>query len=478
MNNGLSLEPGEVFADRYTIVERIGQGGMGVVYLATEELAGKQRKIALKLIRADRLADQRAIDKLINEGALTQDIRHPNVVAVYNVGESGGKPFVAMDYVEGHSLREWHRRKINAREEISLPVVGAIIGALLDGLEAAHALGIVHRDLKPENVILTDEPSDDTAALQILDFGIAHTPGTSVSATGTGLGTPRYMAPEQITNPDGVEPSADLYSLSVIFYELLMDVLPQGHWQPPSGGRPDISVGIDQIIETGLSNRPATRQQSVAEYRQQLNAVLADAETEIDPPLPPPVNPDRKRARNILVGAGGGMALLIGAVMLIPDEDYTGEPSDHWTEEIGPDGDAPVDEAVDGSSGSVEPLESNRTPREPDIPPEQPSTYAALSGGWAEHNGGYFEVAVQPNGYFTGRGHDAEGIPVLLEGNIPTQEIAAAASGMMYPGQLKVNDACHISFTVYNADGSTALASQFHIGHVPDNPCPPHLGGM
>src|SRR5690606_6863726 len=107
-----------------------------------------------KLIRADRLVNQAAIDKLISEGALTQDIRHPNVVAVYNVGEADGQPFVAMEYVDGVSLREWHQRQYAARQEIPLASVAEIIKSLLEGLDAAHQLNIIHRDLKPENIVL------------------------------------------------------------------------------------------------------------------------------------------------------------------------------------------------------------------------------------------------------------------------------------------------------------------------------------
>lgn len=93
---------------------------------------------------------------------------------------------------------------------------------------------MIHRDLKPENIMLTEEPTETAAPLKILDFGIARaTSGATDSGTGTGLGTPRYMAPEQVTAADTAGSAADIYSLSVIFYELLVDVLPQGHWQPP-----------------------------------------------------------------------------------------------------------------------------------------------------------------------------------------------------------------------------------------------------
>ncbi|MDX1294470.1 MAG: serine/threonine-protein kinase, partial [Hyphomonas sp.] len=263
-----TLETGTVFADRYVIEDIVGRGGMGVVYKATDTLA--EKTVALKLIRPERLGGANAVKRLIAEGITARDIRHPNIVAVYDVGESGGQPFVSMEYLGGKSVRTWHREKVQKREDVPLRVAARIIAEILDGLKAAHDAGVIHRDLKPENIILLDEPTAEAAPLKILDFGIARAGEGLESGTGTGLGTPRYMAPEQITHADSVGPSADLYSVSILFYELLVDVLPQGHWQPPSGGRADVPLGIDMLIEKGLSNRPANRPQSAQEYRKAL----------------------------------------------------------------------------------------------------------------------------------------------------------------------------------------------------------------
>lgn len=148
-----------------------------------------------------------------------------------------------------------------------------IVSQILAGLDAAHKAGVVHRDLKPENVMLAGEPSDAGADLKILDFGVARAAGAGDTGA-TSLGTRGYMAPEQITAPDAAQPSADLYSLSVMFYELLVGVVPQGHWQPPSAGRSDVPAAIDDLIQRGLSNNPRQRPQSVAEYAQALNAAM------------------------------------------------------------------------------------------------------------------------------------------------------------------------------------------------------------
>ena len=266
------LKPGDVFAGRYEVKQLIGEGGMGVVYRALDKLTSKE--IALKLIRADRLAGGRdAVERLIREGVTSRDIRHPNVVAVYDVGEADGQPYMSMEFLSGQSLRAWTRQRLQTSTDCSMLTAANIIAEILAGLDAAHKAGVVHRDLKPENVMLTTEPNDRGASLKILDFGVARAAGGSDTGA-TSLGTRGYMAPEQITAPDSAQPAADLYSLSVMFYELLVGVLPQGHWQPPSGGRSDVPAAIDKLIERGLANSPRMRPQNVAEYGKALSEAM------------------------------------------------------------------------------------------------------------------------------------------------------------------------------------------------------------
>ncbi len=433
--NGPELAPGSIFAGRYTVVEKIGQGGMGVVYRAKETLAGRDREIALKLIRSDRLTDQKSIDKLLSEGALTQDIRHPNVVGVYNVGDAGGQPFVAMEFVEGVSLREWLRRQVTNRLDVPLLTAGSIIRSLLDGLDAAHKMGIVHRDLKPENVMLTGDPGSEGAPLKILDFGIARTPGGQESGTGTGLGTPRYMAPEQITNPDSVTPPADLYSLSVIFYELLMEVLPQGHWQPPSGGRPDVGPAVDKLIEQGLSNRPGSRPQDVADYRAKLDAALKAVRVE---PIGGGSGIDRvkeehrfdpKTLKIIGFSSAGVLALLVlvGVIGNIP----------------APDPDFSRDELLSGQWVLTSPVQNQIL--------------------------GSFNMTVLDDGSFSGMGIYDNDPAASVTGNVRNGSYQASANGGSAQGTITQdqNSPCH--FTLQSG-GFSAL---FHVYHPPGAPCPP-----
>jgi serine/threonine protein kinase/uncharacterized membrane protein YhaH (DUF805 family) len=264
---GKLLDVGSVFADRYGILAVIGEGGMGVVYRALDRVVKKE--VALKLVRAERLAGADAVPRLIREGATARDIRHPNIVAVYDVGEVRGQPFLSMEYLQGKSLYAWNRERMFAHKECSMKTASRIVEEILQGLDAAHRAGVVHRDLKPENIMLLSEPNDQGVKLKILDFGVARAAGggdTGATATGT-IG---YMAPEQKRAPDAARPTADLYSLSVIFYELLVDADPEGVWEPPSKGRKDVPPGIDALILKGLSKRPNLRPQSVADYAREL----------------------------------------------------------------------------------------------------------------------------------------------------------------------------------------------------------------
>lgn len=277
--HGQPLEIGTVIEDRFVIDELIGFGGMGVVYRATDKMIN--RTVALKLIRPGKVFGERELKRLKQEGVTARDIRHKNVVAVYDVREYQGQPFIVMEYLEGPSLRKWHREWKECSASVPMNKVRQIIEQILEGLAAAHEAGVVHRDLKPENVIVT-ENTRDSVRVKILDFGIARAIESGVPAEGA-LGTMGYMAPEQFTMADLAGPSADLYSVSVMFYELLADVIPCGHWQPPSAGRTDVAHRIDELIQHGLANRPASRIQSADEYLARLNdrpfvkpAALAD----------------------------------------------------------------------------------------------------------------------------------------------------------------------------------------------------------
>jgi len=465
-----TLDPGTVFADRYTIESVIGIGGMGVVYRATDRIGS--REVALKLIRSDRLGGAAAINRLIAEGVTTQDIRHKNIVAVYHVDQLEGRPFIAMEFVNGVSLREWHRKQVNGRTDVPMKVAARIIREVLDGLQAAHELNVIHRDLKPENIMLTAEPNEAAVPLKILDFGIARAAGKQVeSGTGTGLGTPRYMAPEQITNPDSAGPPADLYSLSIIFYELLVDVLPTGGWQPPSSGRADVPASIDALIQSGLQNRPASRPQTVAEYREKLDAAMSGTQVVRRQALLDDRTKGEREAKpkNLLKIGGGIFVGLVGlglvANLVNNHEDGGGSSGGGQTNLIGSTGGATTtndDSGVgtDDDSGSGD---------------ETGPGYGILSGAWMDDERGVYRINVNPDGSFSGQGQGGNGIPISLSGSFQGNNgtFSATAPTGTFPGRVQWDGHdCHIGFQMYHPNGSLLAQGQFHVDHEPGQPCP------
>ena len=267
------LKTGDIVAEKFEIERQIGQGGMGAVYKATELLTGNPA--ALKVISPRRQLTEAETKRLIDEGVTARQINHQNIVQIHDIGLHRGAPYIAMEYIEGKPLHIWRTEKMSQGHSVSMQVASNIIREILNGLEAAHARGVIHRDLKPENIMLIGEPSETAASVKIVDFGIALAKnGASHSSTGTGLGSQHYMAPEQIRNANNANASADLYALSKIFYELIVGVIPTGHWQPPSGGRADVPKGIDALIEKGLSVNRDMRPQSATEYRASLDAAF------------------------------------------------------------------------------------------------------------------------------------------------------------------------------------------------------------
>ena len=218
---------GTIVADRYHIIERIGQGGMGQVFLA--EHVRMKRKSALKIMREALTSDPVAVSRFHREAENASQISHPNVAAVYDFGEtSNGLVYIAMEYIPGEPL------SVVLDEEGSLnPArVGDIIGQAADALSAAHALGILHRDLKPDNIMLTSTRWG-TDLVKLVDFGISRAMASATqqfTSTGIIVGTPDYMSPEQLTG-DNLDSRSDQYALALIAYYALTGTFPF-----PSGG--------------------------------------------------------------------------------------------------------------------------------------------------------------------------------------------------------------------------------------------------
>jgi serine/threonine-protein kinase len=252
---------GSVIADRYHILKKLGEGGMGAVYLGEHVKMG--RKSAIKVMAQSMANDPDAIARFNREAANAARINHPNVCAIYDFGETkDGLIYLAMEYIEGESLSDLLER------EGALPPHRAaqIFQQAADALQAAHDLGIVHRDLKPDNIMIT-KGRGGTDVVKVVDFGIAKAmtgeEGQKVTKTGLVVGTPEYMSPEQLAG-DKLDGRSDLYSLALVLYRMLTGTLP---FQADSAQE----VMIKRLTDEPL---PLNQASPGVEFPAQLQAVL------------------------------------------------------------------------------------------------------------------------------------------------------------------------------------------------------------
>ena len=279
---------GQVIAERYHVLSKLGEGGMGRVYLAEHVRMG--RRCAVKVMNPMLLYDPDSVSRFNREAANASGINHPNVVAIYDFGESGDLVYLAMEFVEGESLAA-----LLEREKV-LPQRRAaeIARQVADGLSAAHELGIVHRDLKPDNVMLSRSRSGKDV-VKVVDFGIAKaTRGGKQTVTRTGyiVGTPAYMSPEQILG-DALDPRSDIYSLGCMLYEMLtgrrafadssgeVSIRQRLSEAPPRPRRvkQGLSPKLDGIVTRAMARVPDQRFQSAADIRDALAAALPEMAT-------------------------------------------------------------------------------------------------------------------------------------------------------------------------------------------------------
>ncbi len=209
-----TLEPLKAaVAGRYVIDRRLGEGGMGRVYLAHDEAL--QRRVAIKVIQSDHAASAQVRARFLHEARVVASLRHPAIVTVFAAGESDGMLWFAMEYIEGETLRDVLTRE----HAMSADRVYEILFELAAALDAAHRLGIVHRDVKPENILV----ERGTGRVRLADFGIARARIVGGEQTGTGIlvGSPRYMSPEQVASDGTLDGRSDLYALALVGHELL-----------------------------------------------------------------------------------------------------------------------------------------------------------------------------------------------------------------------------------------------------------------
>lgn len=251
----------------FEILEKLGQGGMGVVYKARQK--SLDRMVALKLLTAYPGDEQARLERFRREAGALAALSHPNIVGIHDYGEAGKYPYVVMEYVKGRDLRrEMDRRRLEPARALR------IARDLCAALQYAHDHGIIHRDIKPENILLGE---DDR--VKIADFGLAKIVGGSSggrSATGHAMGTPPYMAPEQSSSPHFVDHRADVYAIGVVLYEMLAGEVPT-----PSSKRSSrltkIDPALDEVFRRALQRDPMCRFQQAQEVATELESLGENA---------------------------------------------------------------------------------------------------------------------------------------------------------------------------------------------------------
>ncbi|QEG40878.1 serine/threonine protein kinase [Roseimaritima ulvae] len=291
------------------VIELLGAGGMGAVYKAKQK--GLDRVVAIKILPAEFAHDNKFALRFTREARTLAKLNHPSIVSVYEFGNIDDTFFFLMEYVDGPTLRDMIRvGKLDSKHAL------AIVPDLCDALQYAHDNGVIHRDIKPENILLTK-----VGQVKIVDFGLSRimdNPSQASNLTGTRqvMGTPRYMAPEQFEGAHHVDHRADIYSLGVVFYELLTGELPVGRFAAPSK-KVSIDVRVDEVVLRTLEKEPRRRYQTASQVKSDLESIAdsddqavavtlaaEDARAIAAPPLPVKNNPseaDQELAGRLLL---------------------------------------------------------------------------------------------------------------------------------------------------------------------------------
>jgi beta-lactam-binding protein with PASTA domain/tRNA A-37 threonylcarbamoyl transferase component Bud32 len=268
-----------LFDGRYRIVRKLGTGGMANVYLAEDEVLG--RRVAIKILNDRHAGDDQFVERFRREAKNAASLSHPNIVSIYDRGEAEGTYYIAMEYLDGRSLKEL----IVARGPAPVNVAIEYARQILAAIRFAHRHGIVHRDIKPHNVLV-----DAEGRLKVTDFGIARAGASQMTEAGSIIGTAQYLSPEQARGAP-VDQTSDLYSVGVVLYELLTGAVPFSGDTPveiamkhlsatpeaPSKQRAEVPRDLDMVVLRALAKDPADRYQSAEEMDADLGRVASGA---------------------------------------------------------------------------------------------------------------------------------------------------------------------------------------------------------
>jgi beta-lactam-binding protein with PASTA domain/tRNA A-37 threonylcarbamoyl transferase component Bud32 len=297
-----------LFDGRYRILRKLGAGGMANVYLAEDEDLG--RRVAIKILNDRYANDELFVERFRREAKSAAGLSHPNIVSIYDRGEAEGTYYIAMEVIEGRSLKEL----ILTRGPLGIGQAIAYTLEVLEALRFAHRHGIIHRDIKPHNILIGER-------LKVTDFGIARAGASQMTEAGSIMGTAQYLSPEQARGAP-VTASSDLYSVGIVLYEMLTGKVPftgdsaieiaMKHLneapKPPSKARPEIPEQLDQVVLRTLAKAPEDRYQTAEEFAEDLHRVEAGL----------PLSPETAEAATALLTAP--TAAVGSTTQVLPDE--------------------------------------------------------------------------------------------------------------------------------------------------------------
>jgi eukaryotic-like serine/threonine-protein kinase len=266
----LNFEPGSVIADRYVIKEKLGQGGMGAVFLVTDNHTGQD--VALKTLLDKYAQNQHAAVRFVREANTLVRLNHPGIMKIYDAKQWEGTLFYVMEYVDGKSLREW----LKERGKLPLNSVVRVLCLVADALTHAHRLTI-HRDLAPENIMVLADGS-----VRLLDFGLAKLDDRykDLTCAGTNLGRIEYIAPEQQINAAKVDKRTDIYPLGIMFFELLTGRRPKFN-EKITTLMPELPPEADVFMQMATASDPDKRFPTAHAFRDALMNVYKIAQGEV-----------------------------------------------------------------------------------------------------------------------------------------------------------------------------------------------------
>lgn len=291
---GAPVDPltGRMIKDRYVVIKKLGDGGMGSVYLAEQVSVG--RKVAIKLLQGSFAKNHEFVARFHREARLAATLNHRNIVTIFDFDQdSDDTPFIAMEYVDGQKLADIIRRDgpLDVNRALNLAA------QIAEGLNAAHQQGVIHRDVKPDNIMISKRAG--TEEVKLMDFGIARLRDSAamgnLTRTGMIMGTPAYMAPEQA---DGLEvsESTDTYSFGIVLYEMLSGSVPFKATTPGAllikhiqempvalrKLRREVPALLEQIVMQALEKKPEKRQRNMLEIAQELRRLASPAATDVE----------------------------------------------------------------------------------------------------------------------------------------------------------------------------------------------------